>query len=227
MKKCIAIIPARGGSKRIPKKNIKIFKNKPIISYVITAAKRSKCFERIIVSTDNEKIAKISKKFGAEILFKRPKKLSNDQTGTRPVINHSINFLNSLKINFDYICQLYPTAVLIDYKNLIKGYKLIKTNNYNFVFGVTEYQYPVQRSLRINKNKLKMLFPKYINKNSNKLEKIYHDAGQFYFGHKKNFLENRPMFSNKSYPIKIKKSKAWDIDDIEDWKIANALYIKK
>ena len=227
MKKCIAIIPARGGSKRIPKKNIKIFKNKPIIAHVINAAKRSKCFEKIIVSTDSDNIANISKKFGAEILFKRPKKLSNDKIGTRPVINHCINFLNHLKINFEYICQIYPTGALIDYKNLIKGFGLIKTNKYNFVFGVTEYQYPIQRSLKINKNKLKMFFQKFMYKKSNKLEKIYHDAGQFYFGQKKNFLANKPMYSNSSYPIKIKKSKAWDIDDIEDWKIAEILYSKK
>ena len=225
MSDCIAIIPARGGSKRVPKKNIKLFKGKPIISYVIKAALKSKCFKKIVVSTDSEEIAKISKKYGAEILFKRPINISKDSAGTRPVINHAINFLDKLKIKFEYICQLYPTGVMVDHKKLVNAFKLIKARNYNFVFGATEYQYPIQRSFKINRtNKIKILFPKYKNKNSNKLEKIYHDAGQFYFGHKNSFLKYKSMFSKNSFPVIIRKSEAWDIDDPEDWLIAESLY---
>lgn len=226
-KNCIAIIPARGGSKRIPKKNIKLFLNKPIISYVIKEAKKSKCFKKIIISTDCKKIAKISKNAGADIIIKRPKSLSNDNTKTRKVVNHAIETVEKLGHNFDYICQIYPTGVLLDHKNLIKCLKIIKKDKYNFVFSVTEYQYPIQRSLQIYKKKIKMNFPRYKNSNSNNLKKFYHDAGQFYFGHKECFLKNKPMFSKDSFPFILKKTKAWDIDDIEDWKIAETLYLKK
>tara|TARA_B110000003_G_scaffold225016_1_gene225670 strand:+ start:15833 stop:16552 length:720 start_codon:yes stop_codon:yes gene_type:complete len=224
-KNCIAIIPARGGSKRIPRKNIKLFNGKPIIYYAIKAVKESKCFDKIIVSTDDNKIAIIAKKLGAEILFKRPKSLSTDHAKSIDAINHAIKELKRLKINFDYICTIYPTNPLLNYKNLIRGYNLIKTKKFNYVFTVNEYPYPIQRSLKIVRNiGVQMLFPKYRNKNSNNLRKIYHDAGQFYFGNKNSFLQEKNMFSKKSFPIIIKKNHTWDIDDFEDWKIAESLF---
>ena len=224
-KSCIAIIPARGGSKRIPRKNIKLFRGKPIIFYAIKAAKKSKCFDKIIVSTDDNEIAKISKKLGAEILFKRPKKLSTDLAKSTDVIKHAIKKLNNLNIKFKYVCNIYPTNPLLDYKNLIKGYNFIKTNKFNYVFAVSEYSYPIQRSFKIKKNQgVKMLFPKYRDQNSNDLENIYHDAGQFYFGNQESFLSDRKMFEKKSFPIVIKKNHSWDIDNIDDWKIAENLF---
>ncbi len=225
MIKSIAIIPARGGSKRIPKKNIKSFYGKPLIYYAIKSAIKSNCFERIIVSTDNKQIARISKKYGAEILFMRPKKLSNDKASTRAVTIHCIKFLQNLRVKFDYVCQIYPTAVLMNYKNLKKGLNLIKSKKYNFVFGVSEYPYPIQRSFKIvKKGGVKMKYPRFRYKSTNNLEKNYHDAGQFYIGHKNSFLNYKPMFGLKSFPIIIGKSDAWDIDDTEDWKIAKSLY---
>tara|TARA_E500000178_G_scaffold356560_1_gene435480 strand:+ start:3515 stop:4216 length:702 start_codon:yes stop_codon:yes gene_type:complete len=224
-KNCIAIIPARGGSKRIPKKNIKLFRGKPIIYYAIKVAKKSKCFDRIIVSTEDNKIAIIAKKLGAEILFKRPKKLSTDYSRSTDVIKHAIKKLDELNIKFDYICNIYPTNPLLDYKNLIKGFNFIKSNKFNYVFAVSEYPYPIQRSFKIEKGVgVKMLFSKFRNQNSNNLEKIYHDAGQFYFGKKNSFLNDKQMFNRESFPIIIKKNHAWDIDDIDDWKIAENLF---
>lgn len=225
MNDCIAIIPARGGSKRIPKKNIKIFCGKPMIYYSIKNAISSSCFKKVIVSTDNDDIARISKKYGAEILFKRPKNLSTDKALTRDVVNHTISFLDKLGEEFKYACLIYPTAPLLQKKKLIEGYKIIKSNKFDFAFTVTEYQYPIQRAFKIDKFKnVKMLYPKYRYIMSNNLEKIYHDAGQFYFGKKDSFLNYKPTFGKKSFPIILPKSLAQDIDDIDDWKIAENLF---
>ena len=225
MKNCIAIIPARGGSKRIPKKNIKKFCGKPIIYYSINSAINSKCFKKVIVSTDNDEISRIASKYGAEVPFKRPRSLSNDKALTRDVVNHCISFLDRLYISFDYICVIYPTAPLIQKEKIVEGYKLIKSNKYDFVFTATQYHYPVQRAFKINKlNQIKMLDQKYRYTMSNNLEKIYHDAGQFYFGKKKSFLDYKPTFGKNSYPIILSKSLVQDIDDIDDWKIAENLF---
>lgn len=226
MKNCIAIIPARGGSKRIPKKNIKSFFGKPLICHVIKKAKLSNLFHKIIITSDCDKTLRIAKKAGAEILIKRPKKLSNDKAKSREVINHAIKYVDKLDLKFKYVCQIYPTGVLLNVQKLKKGFEILKKKKCNFVFTITEYQYPIQRSLKIEKNKIKMNFPKYQNANSNNLKKFYHDAGQFYFGNKENFLKNKPMFSSMSLPIILNKSKAWDIDDYEDWKIAKCLFTK-
>ena len=225
MNDCIAIIPARGGSKRIPKKNIKIFSGKPMIYYSIVNALKSKCFKRVIVSTDDDLIAKISIKYGAEILFKRPKILSTDKALTRDVVNHTINYMNKINVKFDYACLIYPTAPLIQMNKILQGYKIIKSNKFDFAFTVTEHQYPIQRSFKINKkNQVKMLYPKYRYVMSNKLDKIYHDAGQFYFGKKDSFLKYKPTFGKKSFPIMLPKSQVQDIDDMDDWKIAENLF---
>jgi pseudaminic acid cytidylyltransferase len=225
MTDCIAIIPARGGSKRIPKKNIKNFFGKPMIYYSISNAISSKCFKKIIVSTDDKQIAKISKKYGAEILFKRPKNLSGDNALTRDVVNHTINFVKDKGVKFKYACLIYPTAPLIQKKKLIEGYKIIKTNKYDFAFTVCEYQYPIQRSIKINKkNQIRMIYPKFRYVMSNKLEKTYHDAGQFYFGKMESFLKYKPTFGAKSCPIILPRYQVQDIDDIDDWKIAENLF---
>jgi N-acylneuraminate cytidylyltransferase len=196
-----------------------------MIYYSIKNAINSKCFKRIIVSTDDEAIAKISSKLGAEILFKRPKSLSTDKALTRDVVNHTINFLNKLGEKFKYACLIYPTAPLIQKKKLIEGYKIIRSNKFDFAFTVTEYQYPIQRAFKIDKFKnVKMLYPKYRYIMSNNLEKIYHEAGQFYFGKKKSFLKYKPTFGKSSFPIILPKSLVQDIDDIDDWKIAENLF---
>ena len=225
MNDCLAIIPARGGSKRIPKKNIKFFCGKPIIYYSIKAALTSNCFDKVIVSTDDKTTAKIALNYGAEVPFKRPKKLSNDKATTSEVINHSINFYKNKGINFNYVCCIYPTAPFLSKSNLIKGYNLIKQKKYDFVLTVTEYSHPIQRSFKIlKKGGLKIQNPKLMSKPTNNFEKIYHDAGKFYFGKCKSFLKKKLFFGKNSYPIILNKSVAQDINDIEDWKIAESIF---
>ena len=151
----IAVIPARIGSKRIKKKNIKILNGKPLIYYSIEAAKRTRIFDKIYVSTDSEEIKKISKRFGAEVPFKRPNKLSDDYTSTKDVIKHTINWCEANKIYPKYVCCIYPAAPFINYKNIIKSYQLLKKNNYNFIFSATKFQSSVLRSFYLEKKKTK------------------------------------------------------------------------
>lgn len=221
----VCIIPARGGSKRILKKNIKSFCGKPIIGWSIEAAIASKCFDKIIVSTDDNKIAKIAKKYGAEIPFVRPKSLSDDRTPTAKVISHAIKWL---KNNYEkplHVCCIYPTAPFINSRDLRKGLKIIKKKNSNYVFGVTNFAYPIQRSFKIKKDKtLKMLFPKYYKHRSQDLDEVFHDAGQFYWGKTSAWLNKIEIFSKNSIPILIPRTRALDIDTIEDWKIAEKMF---
>ena len=179
----IAIIPARGGSKRIKNKNIKIFCGKPMISYPIQEAKNTKLFDKIIVSTGAAKIKKISEKFGAEVLFIRPKNLSDDFTPTGEVISHAVNWLKHKKFNPKNICCIYPTAPLMKSYHLINSFKLFKKLKKDFVFAVSKFSYPVQRGFFVDKKgTIKMIDSKNYKKRSQDLKEVYHDAGQFYWG---------------------------------------------
>lgn len=216
----IAIIAARSGSKRIKNKNIKLFNGKPIIYYSIKAALKSRCFERVVVSTDSKRIAKIAIKFGAEVPFIRTKKLSNSRTGNREVIKDAIKRLN-LKKTPDYICQIFATAPFLDYKDLKNSLSKLKKSKAEFCFSVTKFPYPIQRALKLTKfNRIKMFFPKYRKSHSQDLEKSYHDAGQFYWGKTNSIMKNRTTFSEISIPYIIPSFRSIDIDDTEDWKQA-------
>ena len=153
----IAIIPARGGSKRISKKNIREFLGRPVISYSIEIANKSGLFERIIVSTDNDEIAEIAIKNGAEVPFKRPKNLSDDHTSTHDVISHAVNWLINLGVKMDYVCSIYPAAPLIQLEDLVKGLELISKGNWESVFAATNFSYPIFRSFHYDKNELRHL----------------------------------------------------------------------
>ena len=182
MTKCVAIIPARGGSKRIPKKNIKNFHGKPLIAYSIEVALKSKLFDKVVVSTDDEEIAKIAKEFGAEVPFLRPKELSDDFTGTGAVINHAINFLKEQGENIDFVCTIYATAPLLQEKYLIKAYEKIKDSNAKNAFSCTSMPFPIQRTFKITSNeRCKMFWPENFLKRSQDLEEAFQDAGQFYW----------------------------------------------
>ncbi len=216
----IAIIAARGGSKRIKLKNIKLFRGKPIISYSIQAAIKSRCFKRIIVSTDNKKIAKIAIKYGAEVPFMRSKKLSLNKIGNREVIIDAIKQLK-LKVMPEYICQILATAPFISHLDIIKSHKKLKDTKADFCFSVSKFSYPIQRALKVTKkDRVEMFFPKYRKYHSQKLEKSYHDAGQFYWGKTKTILKDKVTFSKISTPFLIPTYRSIDIDDIEDWKQA-------
>lgn len=221
----VAIIPARGGSKRIPRKNIKEFIGKPIIAYSIEKAISSELFDKVIVSTDDDEIGEIAQQFGADVPFKRPSKLSDDFAGTAPVVAHAIKWLQNKGNDLNAICCVYSTAPLLDIEYLISGYEIFKAGNWNYVFSATEYIYPVDRSFKILDNGgLKMVFPKNLNKRSQDLKATFHDAGQFYWGTSEAWIKNRPIFSDKSTIIKLPMHRTADIDTEEDWERAELMY---
>ena len=223
MKLCI--IPARGGSKRIPKKNIRLFCGKPIIQWSIEAAFESKCFDKVIVSTDSEEIADISKRIGAEVPFIRPKSLSDDYTPTAPVINHAIEFIKNKHVNIEYVCCIYATAPFVEAAYVKDGLKKIIDTKANFSFSVTSFPFPIQRAIKLTKdNKSQMFFPENMNKRSQDLEDAFHDAGQFYWGKSSAWLEGKSMFDDNSIPIIIPRFKVQDIDNEEDWQRAELMF---
>ena len=221
----IAIIPARGGSKRIPRKNIKIFCGKPIIAWPIIAAKESNIFDRVIVSTDDEEIATIAKDFGAEVPFMRPKELSDDFTGTIPVIKHSINWFNENISEVDNACCIYATAPFVEKRYLLEGYEKLIKNNVLYSFSVTSFPFPIQRAIKINKsNRVEMVYPENFHKRSQDLEETFHDAGQFYWGKSNAWLSDKVLFKKHSIPILIPRYKVQDIDNEEDWIRAEKMF---
>ena len=218
----IAIIPARKGSKRIKNKNIKLFNGRPIISYAIQAAIKSKIFDKVICSTDCDKIAKIAINCGARVPFKRSKKYSDDYTSTQSVIKYNINKLN-LDSN-SAICCIYPTTPFLNYKDIIKSYKILIKNKSRFVFAATKYRSNPYRSFKLdNKNYTKMVFSKNYNKRSQNLECLYYDSGQYYWGYLKTWMKNKKIFDN-SIIIETDPLKSIDINTIEDWKFAEGIY---
>ena len=221
----IAIIPARGGSKRIPKKNIKEFSGRPIIAWSIEAAKMCKMFDRIIVSTDDYEIAAIAKQLGADVPFMRPKHLADDYTGTSAVVKDVIQNIHKNGEHVSYICCIYATAPFISSKYLIKAYQDLINQNKSYAFSVTTYSFPVERSFVINQsNVIENLFPDMTLSRSQDLQEVYHDAGQFYWGLADAFLNDLPIFSRHSIPIILPRYLVQDIDTIEDWKQAELMF---
>ena len=213
----IAIIPARGGSKRIPKKNIREFNSKPIIAWSIQAAQESGCFDRVIVSTDSKEIANTAKLFGAEVPFLRDKNLSDDHTPTLPVISDAISRLED---EIEFVCCIYPTAPFVKPDDISKGLKIIMEQKVDFVFTATKYNYPIQRALRLDQDgTVSMLQPDQENVRSQDLEDTFHDAGQFYWGRSDAWLEGRPILNN-SCILEVLESHSQDIDTEDDWRKA-------
>lgn len=224
MTKCVAIIPARGGSKRIPKKNIKNFHGKPLIAYSIEVALKSKLFDKVVVSTDDEEIAKVAKEFGAEVPFLRPKELSDDFTGTGAVINHAINFLKEQGENIDFVCTIYATAPLLQEKYLIKAYERLKDSNAKNAFSCTSMPFPIQRTFKITSNeRCEMFWPENFLKRSQDLEEAFQDAGQFYWTNL-NIKSDEITFGKDSIPIILPRYLVQDIDTLEDWQRAEFMY---
>ena len=221
----IVIIPARGGSKRIPKKNIKSFRGQPMISWSIQAAKEANCFDKIIVSTDSTEIASIAKAEGAWIPFIRPSNLSDDHATTKTVVLHCIDWLKENKFEPRFVCCLYATAPFVRAYDLKNGLELItKQKEDKFVFTATNFSFPIQRAIRLNsKGIASMFYPKHFNTRSQDLEKAYHDAGQFYIAKPKIWLEKSNLFEN-STPILIPNWRVQDIDDEDDWLRAEIMH---
>jgi len=225
-KNVVAIIPAREKSKRIPQKNYKNFNGKPIIAHTIEKLKKSKIFDRIIVSTDSKKIASISKKFGAEVPFIRPKSLSDDYTSGTSVIAHSVKFLTNENYKFDYVCCVYAPNPFLQISDLKRGLKKIKSKKFSYVFSATPYRFPFFRSFTYSPNRgVKMIFYKNYKKRSQDLKQIMCDAAHFYWGHKKTWVKEKAHFTKNSDVIIIPEWRYHDIDTPSDWKRAEK-YIK-
>tara|TARA_B110000263_G_C15310132_1_gene512622 strand:+ start:2548 stop:3237 length:690 start_codon:yes stop_codon:yes gene_type:complete len=221
----IAIIPARGKSKRIPRKNIKEFCGKPMIAWSIEKALESKIFDRVIVSTDDKSIAKIAEKYGAEVPFLRPSNLSDDYTGTIPVIKHAVNWALDNIGPIDLVCTIYATAPFLEVSDLSKGLKILNKNNFQVAFSVTSFDFPIQRALKINKNlSVSMFQPENYNQRSQDLEPAYHDAGQFYWLKTDAILNEVSTFSEKSLAIILPRYRVQDIDTEEDWIRAELMF---
>ncbi len=222
--KNIAIIPARGGSKRIPKKNIKNFCGKPMISWTIEEAKKSKLFDEIIVSTEDQEIADIAKECGATAPFSRPFELADDFTTTHSVVLHGIQSLLNLTWDFDMVCCLYPCSPFISHHDLIATYDLLKENESLYVYPVTPYSHPIQRAMSISASK-KLEYVDKTNEISRTqdLEPRYHDTGQFYWGSKNLWLTTDKIHSNAVGYV-IPASRVVDIDEPDDWKLAELLF---
>jgi pseudaminic acid cytidylyltransferase len=221
----LAIIPARGGSKRIPGKNIKSFAGKPLIAYSIDAAIASGLFNKIIISTDSEEVAEVAKAYGADVPFIRPKELSNDIVGTRPVTNHAIKFCIEQFYKPKFCCCIYATAPFLQANYLRQGLDSLKQNSEkSFAFSVTSFPFPVQRALIKSPAGVLPMFPESINQRSQDLEEAYHDAGQFYWGRTDDYLSNQKIFSHHSLPVVLPRHLVQDIDTPEDWLRAELMF---
>lgn len=221
----LAIIPARGGSKRIPRKNIRPFCGKPMIAWSIEAALQSTSFDRVIVSTDDNEIAEIARQHGADIPFMRPAELSDDHTGTIPVIRHAIEWFKLQGCSVEQACCLYATAPFVKAEDLRCGLDVLQSNDCDYVFSVTSYPFPIQRAIRINaEGRVEMFSPEHFNTRSQDLEDAFHDAGQFYWGRADAWLQGKPIFGPGSLPMLLPRFRVQDIDTPEDWVRAEWLF---
>jgi N-acylneuraminate cytidylyltransferase len=221
----VAVIPARGGSKRIPRKNMKEFCGKPMMAWSIGATLKSGLFDRVIVSTDDQEIAAIAESLGAEVPFMRPKELSDDHAGTSAVIAHAIDWLRQQGMNPDPVCCIYATAPFISSDDLHRGFKLLQESGADFAFSVTSYAFPIQRAIRLTSGgRMEMFQPEHFTTRSQDLEEAYHDAGQFYWGKADAWCSGKPIFGQNSTPVVIQRSRVQDIDTPEDWQRAELMF---
>jgi pseudaminic acid cytidylyltransferase len=220
----LALIPARGGSKRIHKKNIKEFNSQPIISYSIKSAIESNLFDEIMVSTDDHEIAETAIRYGAKVPFFRSQKNSSDFSTTFEVIEEVLEKYNEIQISFNNICCIYPCAPLIQINKLKLAYDLLIENNYNSVFPVIRYSNPIQRALKLVDDKVDMFYPEMKNIRSQDLENSYFDAGQFYWANTQKLLSQKSLYTNNTGAIILDELEAHDIDNEIDWLITEIKY---
>ncbi|MEE2999637.1 MAG: pseudaminic acid cytidylyltransferase [Pseudomonadota bacterium] len=220
----LAVIPARGGSKRIPRKNIKLFGGKPMIAWSIEAAQGTKLFDRIIVSTDDEEIASVAKQYRAEVPFLRPAELSDHYTGTSPVIAHAIEWHTAHGFEPTQICCIYATAPFLQSIDIERGMKILEQSNADFAFSITSFAYPIQRAIKLTPDgRIEMFDQSKFQMRSQDLTEAYHDAGQFYWGTKDAWLSGIPIFGSNSAPVNLPRYRVQDIDTIEDWRQAELM----
>ena len=221
----VAIIPARGGSKRIPRKNIKAFHGKPMIAYSIEAAIASGCFDKVIVSTDDTEIAAVAKAHGAYVPFLRPADISDDYATTMDVMAHAIHWCQDEGWDIEAVCCLYATAPFVLPKDLQQGYTLLQGEGVQFAFSATSFPFPIQRAIKLDSDgSVSMFAPENEQVRSQDLEEAYHDAGQFYWGKTRAFLEKYSIFSPHSKAVLLPRNRVQDIDTQEDWELAESLF---
>ena len=221
----LAVIPARGGSKRIPRKNIKEFCGKPMIAWSIEAALQSGCFDRIAVSTDDTEIAEVAQRFGAEVPFMRPAALSDDHTGTTAVIRHATEWFIQQGQQPEQVCCIYATAPFLSPDDIQRGLELLTATGSDYAFSVTSYPFPIQRAVRITpEGRVQMFEPTQFNRRSQDLEDAFHDAGQFYWGRTSAWLAEKKIFSPESSPVLLPRYRVQDIDTLEDWLRAELMF---
>jgi pseudaminic acid cytidylyltransferase len=221
----LAIIPARGGSKRIARKNIKPFCGKPMIGWSIETAHLSGCFDRIIVSTDDAEIAAVARAHGAEVPFMRPPELADDHTGTTPVIAHAVDWMNHNARKVAFACCLYATAPFVQANDLRRGFNVLQQSGADYAFAITSYPFPIQRAIRItSEQRIEMFNPQHLLTRSQDLEEAFHDAGQFYWGRAIAWLSGKPLFSDNASPVLLPRYRVQDIDTEEDWERAEWLF---
>ena len=224
MNKCLAIITARGGSKRIPRKNIKNFLGKPIIQYSIEASLQAGCFTEVMVSTDDREIAEIALALGAKVPFLRSDDTSNDFATTAEVITEVLNEYKRNGQSFDYCCCLYPTAPFVTGKKIKDAFDKLHQSGADSVVPVVRFGFPILRSFKIEDGLVKMNWPEYMNERSQDLLPTFHDCGQFYFLRVTSFMQNQKFFTGFTLPMEMPESEVQDIDNEVDWKLAEIKY---
>lgn len=221
----VAIIPARGGSKRIPKKNVRAFAGKPMIAYPIRAALDAGVFDRVIVSTDSDEIAEVALAQGAEVPFRRPPELSDDRTATAPVLVHALEWLRANGTPADYACCIYATAPFVRASDVVDGLTILKAANAATAFSVTSFAFPIFRALKVtDAGTLAMFWPEHRLTRSQDLPEAYHDAGQFYWMDVARFLVEPNLYSADARPVILPRHLVQDIDTPEDWTMAEHMY---
>ncbi|WP_447772815.1 pseudaminic acid cytidylyltransferase [Variovorax boronicumulans] len=221
----LAIIPARGGSKRIPRKNIRPFCGKPMIAWSIEVALQSGCFDQIVVSTDDTEIAEVARQYGAQVPFMRPAELSDDHTGTTAVIAHGIEWFAARDQAPVQVCCLYATAPFISAEDLRRGLTVLTQAGSDYSFSVTNYAFPIQRAVRIDvTGRIEMFDPKNFNVRSQDFEEAYHDAGQFYWGRADAWRQGKLIFGQGAVPVILPRHRVQDIDTPDDWTRAEWMF---
>lgn len=221
----IAVIPARGGSKRIPRKNIRPFLGVPMLSRAIAMLSAAQVFDRIIVSTDDDEIGEVASHAGAEVPFRRPPELSGDMAGTMPVIVHAIREMEAHGVIPRYVCCVYPAAVLSRPSDVRAARDLLSGEDLDYVFTATSFPFPIQRALRKSSDgTCEMFWPEHRETRSQDLEPAFHDAGQFYFGRRDAWLQGRPIFGRRSRMLELPRHRVQDIDTPEDWTRAEVIF---
>lgn len=223
--KAIAVIPARGGSKRIPRKNVRGFHGRPLIEWPIEVALRSGLFTAVVVSTDDDEIAEIAVRAGATVPFRRPSHLADDHAPTVPVVKHAVEWWQARQEPLETVCCIYPTAPMLVADDLLAARRRLENDEtLDYAISVTDYAFPVHRSVTMGRTgRLQMIWPEHVQTRSQDLPQVWHDAGQFYWGRTGAWLDERPFFTSEAAGVCLPRARVQDIDTEEDWEIAEAL----